>query len=79
MLNAWLLSLRRRENDPPDHFLTLLHLVFPGPDNLDAVLSHQTAYAPPPLAHVDMRCRAADAQRLLPVPAVLTSFVRPQG
>jgi hypothetical protein len=28
MLKVWLLSVRRRENDPPDHFLTLLHLEF---------------------------------------------------
>jgi hypothetical protein len=64
MLNAWLLSVRRRGNDPPDHFLTLLHLVFPDPDNLDAVLSHQTAYAPPPLAHVYMHERGVDAGSL---------------
>jgi len=24
----WLLSVRRRENDPPDHFLTFLHFEF---------------------------------------------------
>ncbi len=30
MLNVWSLTVRRRENDPPDHFLTLLHLSFMG-------------------------------------------------
>ena len=41
MLKAWSLSVRRRENDPPDHFLTLLHLELAGPNYLNAVLSHQ--------------------------------------
>jgi hypothetical protein len=46
MLNLWLLSVRRRGNDPPDHFLTRLHLAFLGSEDLDAVLTHQTDYAP---------------------------------
>ena len=41
MLKMWSLSVRRRGNDPPDHFLTLLHLELPCPHNLDAVLAHQ--------------------------------------
>jgi len=28
MSKVWLLSVRRRENDPPDHFLTFLHFEF---------------------------------------------------
>ena len=41
MLNVWSLSVRRRENDPPDHFLTLLHLEFMGSDHGNGVLPHQ--------------------------------------
>ena len=44
MLNVWSLSVRRRENDPPDHFLTLLHLEFMGSDHTNRVLPHQTAH-----------------------------------
>ncbi len=39
MLNMWSLSVRRRGNDPPDHFLTLLHLEFACPFNDDPVLA----------------------------------------
>jgi hypothetical protein len=41
MLKKWSLSVRPRENDPPDHFLTLLHVELPCAHNLDAVLAHQ--------------------------------------
>jgi hypothetical protein len=47
MLKMWSLSVRRRENDPPDHFLTLLHLELPCAHNLDAVLAHQPPHAAP--------------------------------
>jgi hypothetical protein len=36
--------VRRRENDPPDHFLTLLRLELVGPNNLNAVLAHQSPH-----------------------------------
>ena len=51
MLKVWLLSVRRRENDPPDHFLTLLHFEFVSSFNNDSVLTHQTA--DPPVPHFD--------------------------
>jgi len=44
MLKVWSLSVRRRENDPPDHFLTLLRLELAGPNNLNAVLAHQSPH-----------------------------------
>ena len=44
MLNVWPLSVRRRENDPPDHFLILLHLEFMGSDHTNRVLPHQTPH-----------------------------------
>ena len=44
MLNVWSLSVRRRGNDPPDHFLTLLHLEFTGSDHTDRILSHQAPH-----------------------------------
>ena len=44
MLNVWSLSVRRRGNDPPDHFLTLLHLEFMGFYHADRVLPHQTPH-----------------------------------
>ena len=44
MLQKWSLSVRRRENDPPDHFLTLLHLELPCPHYLDAILPHQPTH-----------------------------------
>jgi hypothetical protein len=49
MLNVWSLSVRRRRNDPPDHFLTLLHLEFACSFNDDPVVTHQPSN-PPPLA-----------------------------
>jgi hypothetical protein len=36
--------VRPRENDPPDHFLTLRHLELAGPNNLNAVLAHQSPH-----------------------------------
>ena len=42
MLNLWSLSVRRRGNDPPDHFLILLHLEFACSFNDDPVFAHQT-------------------------------------
>ena len=39
MLNVWLLSVRRRENDPPDHFMILLHLEFVSSFNDDPVFA----------------------------------------
>jgi hypothetical protein len=47
MLNLWSLSVRRRENDPPDHFLTLLHLEFTRSDHRNGILPHQTAHPAP--------------------------------
>ena len=51
MLNLWSLSVRRRKNDPPDHFLTLLHLEFMGSDHGNGVLPHQTAHPAVPNTH----------------------------
>ena len=42
MLNVWSLSVRRRRNDPPDHFLTLLHREFACSFNDNPILAHQT-------------------------------------
>lgn len=47
MLNVWSLSVRRRGNDPPDHFLTLLRLEFTCSFNDDPVLAHQPPDTPP--------------------------------
>lgn len=43
MQNMWSLSVRRRENDPPDRFLPLLRLEFMGSDHANFVLPHRTA------------------------------------
>ena len=51
MLNVWSLSAPRRENDPPDHFLTLLDLEFACSFNDDPVLAHQPTN--PPMPHID--------------------------
>ena len=42
MLNMWPLSVPRRGNDPPDHFLTLLDFEFACSFNHDPVLTHQS-------------------------------------
>lgn len=42
MLNVWSLSVPRRGNDPPDHFLTLLDFEFPRSFNENPVLAHQS-------------------------------------
>lgn len=41
MLNVWSLSVLRRGNDPPDHFLTLLDVEFPRSFNHNPVLAHE--------------------------------------
>lgn len=39
MVNVWLLSVPRRENDPPDHFLTLIDFEFACSFNDNPVLT----------------------------------------
>lgn len=75
MLNVWSLSVRRRENDSPDHFLTLLHLEFMGSDHTNRVLPHQSAY-PAPLGD----CQQSPAgQRMSYTQAQLVQLFRHSG